>query len=204
VLTGVWLLVLLPWIYRGYRVHGRILPVATIGISGVPVIGFELPRRGVAGAVLSAAERDPAGFAGRTLREFGHFWEPYPTRLVTDDPSRRAGFARQDPRVASEPLLRRSLRDVVSAFSFGLELALAAIGLVVGWRHRRRETVWLAAVVLSFALGYALFYGKLRYRIPILPIVLCFGGVGLVALTGRLDRPHPPDPVGPARARSQQ
>jgi hypothetical protein len=42
-------------------------------------------------------------------------------------------------------------------------------------RHPRGghpETVWLLVLELSFALGYAIFYGRLRYRIPILPIVL--------------------------------
>ena len=42
--------------------------------------------------------------------------------------------------------------------------------------------------MLSFALGYAIFYGKLRYRIPILPIVLGFAGLGVASLGGRVNR----------------
>lgn len=177
-----WAAALAPWTYRNYRVHGRLIPVATAGTATVPVVGTELDRRGVSGALATAARRDPASFTRRTVREFRGFWELYPTRLTTDDSSRRAEFARRDPRLTSTALLQRSLRDTASALSFGIELALAAVGLLIGWKTRRRETVWLLAIVLAFSLGYALFHGKLRYRIPILPIVFGFAGLGAQAL----------------------
>jgi 4-amino-4-deoxy-L-arabinose transferase-like glycosyltransferase len=192
VLLGVWALVLLPWAHRSNEVYGRFFPSSVVALRGVPVIGAEIDRRGVGGAVAAAIRRDPPGFTRRTIREFGHFWELYPTRLVSDDSTHRASFSRQDPRVASTGLVPRSARDAVSALSFGLELALAAVGLTVGWRTRRRETVWLAGVVLSFALGYAIFYGKLRYRIPVLPVVLAFAGLGASFLLGLLKRARLP------------
>jgi 4-amino-4-deoxy-L-arabinose transferase-like glycosyltransferase len=204
-----WAAALLPWTYRNYRVHGRLVPVAAAGTGGVTKVGTESDRFGLAGALSTAARRDPVGFARRTAREFGGFWEFYPTRLMTDDSSRRAEFSRRDPRLTSAPVLQRSLRDVASAVSFGTELALAAVGLLVGWRTRRRETVWLVTIVLAYALGYALFYGKLRYRIPILPVVLSFAGLGAAELAGLArwrtspgtsQAPAPPrEPPPPAR-----
>jgi hypothetical protein len=184
-----WAVALLPWTYRNYRVHGRLVPIATAGTARVPQVGTELDRYGLAGALTEAAERDPGGFARRTVRELGGFWELYPTRLMTDDSSRRAELSRRDPRVTSTPVLQRSLRDTASALSFGLELALAAVGLLVGWRTRRRETVCLVTIVLAFSLGYALFHGKLRYRIPILPIVFAFAGLGAQAVFSWAKRP---------------
>jgi len=203
VLLGVWALVLVPWAHRNYQAYGRLLP-NTVGLRGVPVIGPEVERSGVAGAVATAIQRDPPGFTRRTISEFGHFWEFYPSRLVTDDSARRAGFSRQDPRLTSAPLLPRSARDMMSALSFGFELALAGIGVAVGWRNRRRETVWLLGLVLSFALGYAVFYGKLRYRIPILPIVLGFAGLGAASLGNRLNQPRLSKRRGGDRAWSRQ
>jgi hypothetical protein len=180
---------LLPWTYRNYRIHGRLIPVAMAGTAGVPAIGTGLDRLGVPGVLATAVRVDPAGLARRTAREFRGFWEFYPTRLMTDDSSRRAEFSRRDPRLTSTPVLQRSLRDTASALSFGLELALAAVGLLVGWRTRRRETVWLVTTVLAFSLGYALFHGKLRYRIPILPIVLAFAGLGAQGVFNWAKRP---------------
>ena len=202
-LVGAWLLVLLPWLHGNYRDSGRLLPMAA-AVRTVPGIGAQAERYGVGRAVVQAAVRDPMVMVRRTLREFAHFWELYPTRLVTDDASERSDLSRNDPRLSAAPLVQRSLRDVASALSFGVELALAAVGLVAGWRARRRETLWLLAGVLSFALGYALFYGKLRYRIPALPIVLGFAGLGAVTLVSRFRGDHARGRPESAEASSQQ
>jgi hypothetical protein len=36
-------------------------------------------------------------------------------------------------------------------------------------------------VVLAWAIGYALFVAKLRYRIPVLPLLFLFTGAGAAA-----------------------
>ena len=189
VLASTWLLVVLPYARRQAELHGEVFPQSFAGLGGVPAIREDTTLSGVASALAGAAQRDPPGFARRTFREFAHFWELYPTRVATDDSVRRAGLAERDARLATTPVVQPSVRNIASALSFGLELALASLGLVVAWRSRRRETAWLVALVLSFALGYSLFYGKLRYRIPILPIVLAFAGLGLATLVGRLGWP---------------
>jgi 4-amino-4-deoxy-L-arabinose transferase-like glycosyltransferase len=205
VLAGTCLLALSPWMVRNYRVHGDFRPIATSGLGGVPVIGAEFAQRGVSAALVSAARQDPRGFLRRTLNELGHFWELYPTRMVTDNPDFAAHLSRQDPRLSDAPLVRQSWRDMVSAGSFSLEVALAVVGVILAWKTRRREVVWLGATLLVFGLGYALFYGKLRYRIPILPIVLAFAGVG-VARVGQAvgGWPRAFASLPPFRARSHQ
>jgi len=176
------LLVLAPWTYRSYRVHGRLIPVSLAGTRGASVSPGEVEQRGVAGALMDKARTEPLALASRMAREFGHFWELVPSRLVTDDPARREALHRGDPRLPTQPSFSRSLRDAVSAASFGIELLLALGGLVLLWRDRRREAVLLAAVVLAYALGHSLFVGKLRYRITVLPLLLLFAGAAASAL----------------------
>lgn len=176
------LLVLAPWTWRNYLVYHRLIPVSLAGTHVAPAPRAEVERRGLAAAILEEGEREPLMLAGRMAREFGHFWELTPTRLMTDDPVQREALHRRDPRLATEPAFSRPLRDRVSALSFGLELLLAVGGLILAWRARRREALLLALVVLAYALGYSLFVGKLRYRIPVLPLVFMFAGYAAAAL----------------------
>jgi hypothetical protein len=106
----------------------------------------------------------------------------YPQRLTTDNAERRATMRAYDERLPAEQSFPVGLRDVVSALSFGAELTLAVVGLVTVWPTRRREASLLLAVILCFALAYAPFVARLRYRIPVLPLLLLFAGSGAVAV----------------------
>jgi 4-amino-4-deoxy-L-arabinose transferase-like glycosyltransferase len=184
------LLVLAPWAYNNYRIHGRLIPVSLAGTRGASVSPGEIEQRGVAGALADKARTDPLALASHVAREFGHFWELVPSRLVTDNPARREELHQRDPRLPTQPAFSRSLRDAASAVSFGIELLLALGGLALLWRDRRREAVrqavrqavLLAAVVLVYALAQSLFIGKLRYRITVLPLVFLFAGAAASAL----------------------
>jgi CHASE2 domain-containing sensor protein len=66
----------------------------------------------------------------------------------------------------------------VSMIASTLQFALALVGLVLLWRKRPSAALLISAVTVTFALGYALFVTKLRYRIPILPLVFVLAGVG--------------------------
>lgn len=186
------LLVLAPWTYRNYLIHGRLMPVSLAGTAVAPVTHAEVERQGLTVSLLLKAWHEPGALAMRMTREFGHFWEFTPMRLMTDDPARRQALHRLDPRLPTRPLFDRFLRDLVSAASFGIEMILAVAGLVLLWRTHRREAVLLASIVLAYAVGYALFVGKLRYRIPILPLVFVFAGVGTAALVARMRRLRTP------------
>jgi tetratricopeptide (TPR) repeat protein len=71
------------------------------------------------------------------------------------------------------------LRVTGPFLNFGVLVPLAAFGIVLGWRERRR-----LALPLLFLLGYAgsvvLFYVFGRYRYPLTPILLIFAAVGIV------------------------
>lgn len=176
------LIALAPWTYRNYRLHGQLEPVATAGTHNAPVSRAEIARYGLTASLLRKACEEPGVLAARVVHEYVRFWELYPTRLSTDGPAERAKLHERDPRLPLAPTFPRGLRDVVSALSFGGELVLAAVGIGVAWRRHRSETILLGGVMLAYALGYSLFVGKLRYRIPVLPHLFVFAGVGAAAL----------------------
>ncbi len=177
-----------PWAIRNYRIHGHVVPVATAGLKSAPASRDEVASKGLAGALLARAGDDPIGLARHVGSEFRYFWELYPTRLATDDPEQRAAMHASDERVPLTASFRASLRDRVSAFSFGVELAFAIAGAAIAWRRDRAATVLLLAVTLAYGLGFALFVAKLRYRIAVLPCVLLLSGVGASAAVDALAR----------------
>ena len=179
---AVCLFTLVPWTYRNYHVQGALVPVSTKGARSTIVSTDDLVEQGITASIARSAWEEPTRFAGRVALEFTRFWELYPTRLVSDDPERRIAMRASEPRLSPTLAFNKRLRDVVSAVSFATEMVLAAVGIAVIWGKRRRETILLIAIVLMFALGYSLFYAKLRYRVPILPLVFVFGGIGGVSL----------------------
>jgi len=172
------LLVLAPWTYRNYRVHGQLAPIAVAGTHTAPVSPQEVAADGLTVSIVRRAWSDPGNIAGRTARQFLQFWELTPTRLTTDDPELRADMHRRDPRLPTTALVPSGPRDLVSMVASTLEFALALVGLVVLWRRRPDAALLITGVTFTFALGYALFVAKLRYRIPVLPLVFLLAGVG--------------------------
>ena len=181
-LALAFLLVLAPWTARNYQIHGQLLPPAAAGAHTAPVTREEVAERGLAVSVTRWAWRDPAALLSRVTRQFAQFWELVPTRMTTDDPVKRERLHQQDSRLSVQPLFSRRLRDLVSAGSFSLELFLALVGVIVVGRTHWRNALLLVAVIMTYAVGYALFVAKLRYRIPVLPLLFLFTGVGAAAI----------------------
>jgi 4-amino-4-deoxy-L-arabinose transferase-like glycosyltransferase len=185
-------LALVPWTYRNYRLRGDLVPIARAGTHTAPVPLSEVHEYGLSGALLREMALHPSSIAVHVEREFLHFWELYPQRLTTDNAVRRADIHENDPRLPTDPPFPAALRDRVSAVASVAEIGLALMGLGVLWRHRRAEGGLLVAVMLAFGLGYALFIGKMRYRIPIVPMVLVLAGAGATRILGaESDRAEP-------------
>lgn len=172
------LVTLAPWTLRNYRVHGGVTPIASAGTQQAPVKQDDLQKHGLTVAIANRASENPGSFLAHVVREVGHFFEPYPTRLETDRVDERAREHAEDPRLPSEQRFRPGLRDAVSAVTYGAEMLLAILGMVVAWRERRSGALLLAAIVVAYALGFGLFAGRLRYRIPVLPLLFAFAGAG--------------------------
>jgi uncharacterized membrane protein len=68
------------------------------------------------------------------------------------------------------------------------------MGIIVVARTRWRQTLLLVGVILAYAVGYALFAAKLRYRIPVLPLLFLFTGAGAAAAYSLVRRPAAREP----------
>ena len=132
--------------------------------------------------ILLKAWEEPLIFGRELWYHFLHFWELYPTRLWVDREENRGEFGYFNTQFTP------SARNFLSALSFSFELVLALVGLALAFKYYGRETVLILAVILTFALGYSFFMGKIRYRIPILPEVFIFSGVGVTAVCTAVGR----------------
>jgi hypothetical protein len=172
-------LALTPWTIRNIRAHRGMVPVA---MQGTRIPQEEVAQRGLVMAMARRLWTDPGTIVTRTARQFVQFWELTPTRLATDDPVKRAELHERDPRLSVQPLFSSTLRDTVSAMTFGLELVLALVGLVVAIRERPRPALLMIAIIVAYATGFALFVSKLRYRITILSLLYIFSAIGAASV----------------------
>jgi heme A synthase len=130
--------------------------------------------------------------AKRFPNEFLSFFELYP---------RRVGYLKQEERdrainkknnkllvrytiFGSDPIM------LVSIISVGSLYALALIGIYAMWRtvDKRRDLSLFVMLVLSFAVGYATSWGKIRYRIPVDPYIILLSAWGVVYVWGHLSK----------------
>ena len=64
---------------------------------------------------------------------------------------------------------------------FGVLVPLAALGVIVTWRDRRRLAV-LYAFIVAYAASVVLFYVFARYRYPLVPLLIPFAAAGVVGI----------------------
>lgn len=180
-----------PWAISNLVHHGDVVPQGMAGLQNAPVSRKDIGDRGLAGSLAHQTMAKPTRVANRVVRELGHFWEPYPTRLTTDHLAGRTKLHALDTRLPQSTTFPPGLRDVVSAVSYGVEITLALVGLALAGRGRRAAVMLIVGVALAYGCGYALFIAKLRYRIVIMPGVFLLAGLGVMLLRARLGAAAP-------------
>lgn len=180
-----------PWAVSNLVQHGDVVPKGMAGLQNAPVSKQDIGRRGLAGSLAHQTMAKPVAITNRVVRELGHFWEPYPTRLATDEPKGRSRLHALDTRLPQEMTFPPGLRDVVSAVTYGFEITLALAGLALAGRGRRAAVLLIVGVALAYGFGYALFIAKLRYRIVVMPGVFLLAGLGVVRLWARVGATAP-------------
>jgi len=134
----------------------------------------------------------PAGYIGDWVREFVHFFKPFPDRMTS-----RNEYTKEGPRI-------------LATVYFLLLFLLAGLGL---WSRRLRwgDKALLLTVLLSTDAMYSFFFTQTRYRVPTEPCFIVLAAAGVLVLLPRLgervfgaEMPPPAvrEPV-PARSRAE-
>jgi 4-amino-4-deoxy-L-arabinose transferase-like glycosyltransferase len=174
---------LTPWTIRNLYAYGQIVivdprltqPWIAPAQQGDLTYPSLLERR------MQLLLRNPGTFVDRTVREFGHFWELYPTRVLMSHQSYREELHEQDARVVKQTVFGTNYTDLISVISTGPMFLFALIGTGALWlrKDRRPGFSLLCMTILSFALGYSFFFGKTRYRLPVEPFIIILSAYGL-------------------------
>ena len=182
---------LAPWTARHFLVHGRLIPVQAnfeqhlrkrvIVTSDGKIVRPETDLRNDSfSAILYSLEL----YSLRFRRHFVGFWELYPSGIEMGDQGYRDEFHAKDSRIIKETIYTPNrLINAVSILSTGPVFFFALIGTVAMWLRKdlRRALSVLWIITLSFAVGYAFVWGKMRYRIPVEPFLIILSAHGIHA-----------------------
>ncbi len=184
-LVALTLATILPWTARNYFVLGEFVLVSTNG--GYTFYGANNPQAfgghhegfppSLPGLTQAQAEREyyrrgvawilqrPAGFGMLVLRKLTRLFSPLSVASSERDyPLPGAGL----------------LKAIYTGF---LVLALAG---ALRWRRRWRDMAIFYALMVHVVLGAVLFYGDLRYTLPMVPALVAFASLALVSLSDHL------------------
>jgi 4-amino-4-deoxy-L-arabinose transferase-like glycosyltransferase len=174
---------LTPWTLRNFTVYGRFVLVQPRIVERLPVIQHALNQGEgrASGSQLGAILTNADLYARRFVKEFAYFWELAPHRIRMNHFALREKQHARDSRVVRDTVFSMSWTSLVSALSAGTAFLFALIGVGALGLEKvgRRNLSLLCLTILSFAIGYAFFWGKMRYRIPVEPYILILGAHGL-------------------------
>jgi 4-amino-4-deoxy-L-arabinose transferase-like glycosyltransferase len=171
------------WTVRNFDVYGRFVLIEPQMAEKIPpLVQAQRDHGGYkSGDRLNGILDNPGAFARRFIREFCYFWELYPHRLFMNSPNSRENMHEKDARVVRETVFGTSWTTLISVLSVGPVFFFALIGTAaMGFQKDRRPHLsLLCGTILSFAVAYSFFYGKMRYRVPVEPYIIMLSAYGL-------------------------
>jgi 4-amino-4-deoxy-L-arabinose transferase-like glycosyltransferase len=174
---------LTPWTIRNFHAYGQIVIVEPRLTQLLPQIGPAQQERvdNEQKRKIQAIWRYPHAYVAHFIREFSHFWELYPTRVLTSYQPYREELHKHDTRMVQQTIFGTTWTSLVSIFSVGPAFLFALIGIwAMGLqKHQRRARSLLCMTILSFAIGYSFFWAKTRYRLPVEPYIILLSAYGL-------------------------
>lgn len=124
-------------------------------------------RGGIFGKIFYILTDDPKGFISHYSSEFVHFWQLYPDRVMTKNQ------------------FTNSKTMYVSIATFAPVLIFSILALFYSKKNWRKVGL-LFLTIMSFALGYAFFQTRVRYRIPVEPYMIILASYGFAIVFERV------------------
>jgi 4-amino-4-deoxy-L-arabinose transferase-like glycosyltransferase len=214
VITG--LLTIVPWLWRNYLVFGEVTPLDARAEVHLPykVDGrfiskleyFRTRKKKTKFVSHKDAAVDivqaPGAYAVYVAGQMKRLWTIQPDQLQTANVEVRKKAAAQDARM----LVKNHPAEKVQRFAWLFSVVLtpyyllAFLGVWAGRAQLRKGFLFLL-LILGYSFGYAMFFARLRYRLPIEPFVALFSAVGLWSLLGLIRRKDAgPSPAAPMAA----
>ena len=203
------ILIMSPWLIRGYKIYGRLTLVRPLPHTVLPNLDdSEKTRQQIESGWASTTEyriknptgtekdnilnmalvyfKNPFGTIRHLVGELGHFWALYPDRLDTEKSEYRESIHSKDQRMARKNVFVSGFIKYVSIVVLLPIFVLAFIGLIRFGLNSSGG--WLLFLLISsFALGYSMLYAEVRYRIPVEPYILIFASAGLGYIIDRIN-----------------
>ncbi len=177
------ILPMLAWTTRNYVHHGKFIPVREDAVR--KMLMFEengVNKRSTAGVQekLMSMYQNPGTFSRHFKENFVNFFRLAPSdSLKSADPNYNAGIHEKDKRITKINKFSQSqLSSLISAVTFGAIMGLAILGLLCSGKDFRKSLLLLSAI-LALAVTYSFYYGKMRYRIPVEPLMIVYAANGV-------------------------
>ena len=176
-------LVMAPWVVRNYYASGGHVVPTTLRAG--PSLYEALNPEADGGPMMDRIDWGD-GTEGLSEYEQNRLWRARAVAFVRGSPAKALALAgRKLVRfwnvVPNYPPFRVPLLCVVVGVPYVAVMLLAAVGLVRSWRRGDVNLILLLPVVY-YALLHMVFVGSVRYRVPVMPLVIIIAAHGLVAL----------------------
>lgn len=171
---------IIPWTLRDLYIYKRAVAVEPRLLELLPYVGDS--EEAAQNSKIAVILKHPDLFAEHFVGEFSHFWKLYPDRIAMDNPTYREWQHKRDNRVIKQTIFTtNNVIKIISILATAPLFLFALIGACAMWleREQRRDLWLLLLTILSFAVGYSIFYAQLRYRIPIEPYITILSAYGV-------------------------
>jgi len=176
---------LFPWAYRNNKIIGQWCWLTTRG--GISL--YDGLREGATGASDLAHTKSMPEIVGMSETEWDSYFRERAGAAAGQNPARviKLGAHKFLRMWNLRPNVEPHRRGLTAVVSVGWMVLVFVFGAVGWWRHRGfiRQWFMLLLPVIAFTLLHCVFVASVRYRVPLMPMILILSGTGFMGVFGR-------------------